>query len=91
MSKGSFARLMLGLGMMVLNITAAHSTSLETLMMPGKLVQGHAKFEGECIKCHERFSKRGQSRLCLDCHKKVAVDVNPRYQHDGMQAVPYRT
>ncbi len=60
---------------MILNTHPAAAFSLETLMMPGKLIQGHAKVEAQCKKCHERFSKRLQNPLCLDCHKKVAADV----------------
>lgn len=43
--------------------------------MPGKLIQGHAKYEEKCETCHEAFSKTSQRRLCLDCHKKVAEDI----------------
>ncbi len=75
MSLRVFTWLLLCVGIIILNISTADAASLETLMMPGKLIEGHAKFEGQCIKCHEHFSKRGQSRLCLDCHKKVAADV----------------
>ncbi len=83
MSKGFFAWLLLCLGVMVLNMYTADAASLETLMMPGKLIQGHAKFEGQCKKCHERFSKRGQSKLCLDCHKKVTADINSHKGYHG--------
>jgi hypothetical protein len=43
--------------------------------MPGKVIEGHAKYEQECDKCHKRFDKAGQTGLCLDCHKETAADV----------------
>jgi hypothetical protein len=48
---------------------------LEGALMPGKVVAGHAKLETECRNCHVPFDKRAQDRLCLDCHKPVALDV----------------
>lgn len=64
----------------------AHAGSLETALMPGKVIQGHAKYEAECRKCHIPFEKAGQSRLCLDCHKDVAADVNARSGLHGHQS-----
>ncbi|MFA5082497.1 MAG: cytochrome c3 family protein, partial [Hydrogenophilaceae bacterium] len=54
--------------------------------MPGKVIQGHAKYETECRKCHIPFDKAGQSRLCLDCHKEVAADVRGKTGLHGRQA-----
>lgn len=53
----------------------AAADSLETLVMPGPVIEGHAKLERDCNKCHRAFSKETQSELCLDCHKDVARDV----------------
>lgn len=53
---------------------AMAQTLLEKLVMPGPLVEGHAKLEGECSKCHEPFSRHSQTRLCLVCHKEIAAD-----------------
>lgn len=55
---------------------SAEAVNLEKLVMPGKLIEGHAKYEEDCDKCHESFSKKSQRRLCLDCHKEVAIDIN---------------
>lgn len=57
------------------------ASDLETLIMPGKVIAGHAKWEAACEKCHERFSKSTQDRLCLDCHRKIAADVE---RHQGL-------
>jgi hypothetical protein len=62
--------LLVGLG-----IAHAENTSLKTLLMPGKLVQGHAKLESDCNKCHVSFEKKAQDKLCVDCHKEVAADI----------------
>jgi hypothetical protein len=47
----------------------------ERLVMPGPLVEGHAKLEKDCANCHESFVKGGQTKLCLDCHKPIANDL----------------
>jgi hypothetical protein len=55
----------------------AAGSTLETMLMPGELVKGHAKFETECKNCHEPFSKHTQSQRCIDCHdhENIAIDV----------------
>ncbi|MEO8101043.1 MAG: cytochrome C [Betaproteobacteria bacterium] len=53
----------------------ANSQSLESLVMPGKVIAGHSKVENECKKCHTPFKKTDQNRLCLDCHKPVGDDL----------------
>ncbi|HHJ12914.1 MAG TPA: cytochrome C [Gammaproteobacteria bacterium] len=53
----------------------AAAVSIEKLLMPGPLVEGHARHEGDCSKCHLRFRKGTQARLCLDCHEKVDADI----------------
>ncbi len=35
---------------------------------------GHAKLEKNCSECHEPFSRKLQSQLCLGCHKEIAAD-----------------
>ena len=60
---------------MIAWVGPAGAAKIETLLMPGKVIEGHAKYEAECAKCHTRLSKKTQSNLCLDCHKEVAKDV----------------
>lgn len=55
--------------------TPAAAQALESVVMPGKVIAGHAKLEEKCESCHKRFDKGAQSRLCLDCHKDVAGDA----------------
>ena len=53
----------------------AHAQSVfERMVIPGPLIEGHAKLEKECANCHEPFKKPAQTRLCLSCHKEVAAD-----------------
>ncbi len=43
--------------------TLAAASSLETLIMPGKVINGHAKWETACEKCHEPFRKTMQNSI----------------------------
>jgi hypothetical protein len=64
-------------------VSAARAQSVETALIPGKVIQGHAKYEDECEKCHVKFDKAGQKRVCLDCHKEQAKDVNEHKNFHG--------
>jgi hypothetical protein len=57
--------------------------SLESVLMPGKVNQGHATTEAQCNKCHVRFNRAGQDTLCGDCHKDVARDVAQKQGYHG--------
>lgn len=48
---------------------------VERLIMPGELIEGHAKLEKECSNCHVPFSQKGQDELCIKCHKPIAADL----------------
>jgi Cytochrome c3/Cytochrome c7 and related cytochrome c len=68
---------------MLLAVSLTHvasAASLETLLMPGKVSNAHAKLEAGCSNCHDRTNKVTQTSLCLSCHKDVAVDVQ---KHSG--------
>lgn len=69
--------ILLGVVLMQFSVTA-NAGPLENLVMPGPVVKGHAKFESECSKCHSLFEKRGQNKLCLDCHKDIAKDMTQK-------------
>lgn len=64
----------------------AQAATIESLLMPGPLIEGHAKFEDNCKLCHESFSKKSQRRLCLKCHKKIAADISSRTGLHGHRA-----
>jgi hypothetical protein len=53
--------------------------------MPGPLIGGHAKLEGDCKNCHEPFSRRSQTRLCIACHKEIAEDRRRGVRFHGRQ------
>jgi hypothetical protein len=62
----------------VLTLFCAQQSSasvIETLVMPGKLIEGHADTESTCSACHEKFERRNQRTLCLDCHEDLADDI----------------
>lgn len=70
-------------GLLALCPVFAVAQGIEGVVMPGKLIEGHAKLETDCKNCHVRFDKAAQSGLCLDCHKQVAADVNGRRGYHG--------
>ena len=53
----------------------AGADTLESVMMPGKVIHGHLKWEDDCKQCHKKFDKEGQNQLCKDCHKDINKDV----------------
>ncbi|MFQ5480644.1 MAG: cytochrome C [Thermodesulfobacteriota bacterium] len=61
----------------------AEAKNIKSLFMPGPVISGHAKYENECSKCHRSFSKGSQKSLCLDCHKKVALDLKNKGGYHG--------
>ena len=63
------------LSVAALSATNARAESVESALMPGRVIQGHADIESQCKKCHMPFNKAAQKDLCLDCHKDVAKDV----------------
>ena len=78
--------LLLGLVMMIALLTShdAKTQDIETLVMPGAVINGHAELETECSSCHKMFDKQGQRQLCLDCHEDVAADVNQNIGFHGL-------
>ncbi|HEY5602501.1 MAG TPA: cytochrome c3 family protein [Gammaproteobacteria bacterium] len=56
---------------------------VEGLVMPGELVQGHARFETKCDKCHQTFDKTKQTSLCRDCHEQIDIDVKKQKGFHG--------
>jgi len=61
----------------------AAAQSIEKVLMPGELIEGHAKYEHDCNSCHQRFDKGAQTRLCLACHKDIARDVASKARLHG--------
>ena len=62
---------------------AAVAAGIKSLLMPGRVIEGHAKYEEECHRCHKSFSKESQSRMCLDCHEEVDLDIKQKQGSHG--------
>ncbi len=62
----------------------AWAQSLESVLAPGKMATPHAKYEGECDKCHLKFDRKAQDRLCMDCHKEVRADLSGKQGMHGL-------
>jgi Cytochrome c7 and related cytochrome c len=61
---------------------------IESIMAPGKLIQGHAKLEDDCKQCHVKFDRKAQDGLCMACHKDVGADVRNKGGFHGRIADP---
>jgi hypothetical protein len=57
--------------------------TLKSLIMPGKVIAGHAKIEEKCDSCHESRETEKQSELCFVCHKEVRADLATRSGFHG--------
>ncbi len=75
MSRRLIRTLVIGIGMASAVTSTVRAQNLfEQLVMPGAVVAGHAKLEKKCGNCHEAFSPRSQTGLCLACHKDILAD-----------------
>ena len=82
----SLQRLALALTLMLWGWTFSGwvgAQSFESVLAPGKVVQGHAKLEEDCKQCHVKFDRNAQSGLCADCHKEVGVDLRAKTGYHG--------
>ena len=70
--------------MAMMIMTDLQAAGIESLIMPGELIEGHAKYEDECTSCHRLFSKESQNRLCLDCHEDIDGDVTHKQGFHGL-------
>jgi len=71
------------LGALTLMAAPALADNVETALMPGQVIEGHAKWEEDCTKCHKRFDKAAQNTLCQDCHKDIRKDVEQKQGSHG--------
>ncbi|MCP5285474.1 MAG: cytochrome C [Burkholderiaceae bacterium] len=63
--------------------TPAAAQSLESVLRPGDVIAGHAKWEDDCAACHVRFDRQAQDGRCMDCHKDVGADMRKRQGFHG--------
>ena len=68
---------------MFLNINCIHASSIEKLIMPGKLIAGHEELEEDCGQCHKLAGDTPQKKLCLDCHDDVRIDLEKKVGFHG--------
>ena len=71
--------------LLLVAVQFAYADAFEILLMPGKVIEGHAKYETDCGKCHttKTFKKEDLSPLCLDCHKEIRADVKDKKGFHG--------
>ena len=71
------------LGTVMLIGAPARADNVETALMPGQVIEGHAKWEEDCTKCHKRFDKAAMNTLCQDCHKDIRKDIEQKLGSHG--------
>ncbi len=81
-------RIACGLGLAMALAPAVQAQGIESIMAPGKLIQGHAKYEDDCKQCHVKLDRKAQDGLCMDCHKPVGVDVRGKKGFHGRLEQP---
>lgn len=74
---------MLFLGSLFLFSPAVSSANVSELVMPGPVIEEHAKIEGNCTNCHDLLKHEKQRALCLDCHEPVAADIKQKRGFHG--------
>lgn len=78
---------LLGLVALCVVTSTTYAASLESLLMPGEVIEGHAKYENECHRCHVLIRDNGQRQFCLECHKKVRSDIEQHHGFHGRDKV----
>ena len=67
--------------------SCAGAFTLRSLIMPGEVIEAHAKIEEQCDSCHESKETQKQSELCFACHKEIRADrVSNGGLHGGSAA-----
>ncbi|HXI09689.1 MAG TPA: hypothetical protein VNK06_02695, partial [Thermodesulfobacteriota bacterium] len=69
-------KLLILIALLVLCQNAFAKDGVDSLISPGDLAKGHAKYEGitNCTQCHKLGSGVPDSK-CLDCHDKLAARI----------------
>lgn len=58
-------------------------SSLQHLVMPGPVIEAHAKAENDCTSCHSPFDGTSQGSLCLVCHLDIKKDIDTKRGFHG--------
>jgi hypothetical protein len=83
-SSSKFFTWILALAALSCLATQAHADSDSNVLMPGPVIERHAKFESNCGDCHKHFDKSAQPDLCKRCHKEVAADEYVKHGLHGL-------
>jgi hypothetical protein len=75
-------------GLCLLAAGAPRAQSIESVLAPGPVIEGHVKVEHDCKACHSRFDRAGQDALCVECHKEVGLDVRKHTGFHGKRDTP---
>lgn len=70
----------------VFSSLTAEAASIETLVMPGPVVEGHKDLETDCNNCHTKFDRQSQRQLCLDCHEDIDADQQAKEGFHGLHS-----
>mgnify|MGYP001818962214 FL=1 len=70
---------------LVFVITNVNANTFESLLMPGPVIKGHAKYEQKCDQCHDTSGKKQQGRLCVKCHahENILDDISNKTGFHG--------
>lgn len=81
------------LSILMLVTTSNYADSLESLLMPGPVIQGHEKYEENCGQCHDTASNKKQGQLCVQCHahENIAKDLISNIGFHGRLPAPAKT
>jgi len=52
----------------------ANADVFEKLVMPGRVIEGHADVESDCAACHDADSDEALTSLCTSCHEDIGRD-----------------
>jgi len=80
----TFIRILLFACVVLGSAAEVRAGSVNDLLMPGEVIQGHMKYEGDCDNCHKPYDKSAQSGLCKDCHKDVSKDISEKRGYHGL-------
>jgi len=68
---------------LLLGSSLAMATGLERLLMPGRVIEGHAEIETDCGACHDAESDQASASLCIACHEDIGADLEAKSGFHG--------
>jgi hypothetical protein len=70
-------------GWLALTGGTAPAQGLEKVLIPGPVIEAHAKYEDDCRNCHVPFDRGAQNARCLACHEDTEADVRQKTGFHG--------